>query len=216
MVRIREFQLEFTPPYSVPIFLAGLGPRMLQLAGAIADGAILTWFPPARVGWARAQVADGARRAGRAPSEITIVTTARVCAADDADRAAAARVAARRQLATYAGLPVYARMWRESGFAVSVDRITSALPAGIEAAAEKVPDAMLETFVAIGDRSRLRSHLRGYLAGGADVVLAYPLPVGEDAVASVRETQRAAAPGEARPGQESSAGPENARSEDRS
>jgi hypothetical protein len=107
-------------------------------------------------------------------------------------------------------------MWRESGFAVSVDRITSALPAGIEAAAEKVPDAMLETFVAIGDRSRLRSHLRGYLAGGADVVLAYPLPVGEDAVASVRETQRAAAPGEARPGQESSAGPENARSEDRS
>lgn len=85
MVRIREFQLEFAPPHPVPIFLAGLGPRMLQLAGAIADGAILTWFPPARIAWARAQVAEGARRAGRASSEVPVLATARVCAVGDAD-----------------------------------------------------------------------------------------------------------------------------------
>lgn len=107
-------------------------------------------------------------------------------------------------------------MWGESGFAVAVERITSALSAGVEAAARLVPDAMLETFVAIGDRSRLRSHLAGYRAGGADVVLAYPLPVGDDAVASVRETLRAAGPGAAGAGQESPAGPENARSDGRS
>lgn len=202
MVKIREFQLEFTPPHRVRIFLAGLGPRMLQLVGALGDGAILTWFPPARIDWARAQVAAGARQAGRDPGDIPIVATARVCAAIGEQRRAAARATARRQLATYAGLPVYARMWRESGFAAAVDRIAGARSAGLEAAAGAVPDEMLEAFVAVGDRSRVRAHVDAYAAAGADVVLAYPIPAGEDPARSVRETLLAAAPREAPGGQE--------------
>ncbi|HKV45031.1 MAG TPA: hypothetical protein VJT32_10220, partial [bacterium] len=117
--------------------------------------------------------------------------TARVCAARDGD---GARETARRQVASYAAFPAYARMWGASGLGEAVDRITAALSRGIEAAARVVPDAMLETFVGIGDRVRLRAHLQAYRAAGADLVLAYPIPVGDDAVGSVRDTMRATAP----------------------
>ena len=193
VARIREFQLEFAPPRRVPVFMGALGPKMLHLAGAIADGVILTWFPPARIAWAREQIAEGARTARRHPEEVAIVATARVCAVRDA---AGARETARRQLASYAGLPAYARMWEASGLHDAVEGITAALARGVEAAAQVVPDAMLETFVGIGGRSRLADHLGAYRAAGADLVLAYPIPAWSDAAGSVLETMQAVAPGE--------------------
>jgi 5,10-methylenetetrahydromethanopterin reductase len=191
VVRIREFQLEFAPGRRVPIFVGALGPRMLRLAGALADGVILTWFPPARLSWARDLVAQGAREVGRRPEEVTIAATARICAPRDGD---GARETARRQLASYAAFPAYARLWEAGGLREAVGRITAALPEGIGAAARVVPDAMLEMFVGIGDRNRLGAHLQTYRAAGADLVLAYPVPVGDDAVGSVRDAMRATAP----------------------
>jgi len=189
-LRIRRFRLEFTPSRRVPIFIAALGRAMLHLAGALGDGVILTWVPASRIPWVREQVADGARRAGRDPREVTVVTTVRVCVSDEPD----VRDAGRRQLAWYARLPVYARMWRESGFGDAVDRVTEALGAGVEAAARVVPDEMLDALVAFGGTARLRAHLSAYRAAGVDLPLVYPVPAGADAPLTVLETMRAAAP----------------------
>lgn len=59
---------------TVPIVIGAIGPKMLELAGAIADGVVLTGFsPPAYVRWACEHVAAGAERAGRDPAQIEII-----------------------------------------------------------------------------------------------------------------------------------------------
>jgi len=46
---IRRFKLEQQPEQPPPVFLAGLRPQMLALAGREADGAILNWLAPGDV-----------------------------------------------------------------------------------------------------------------------------------------------------------------------
>jgi alkanesulfonate monooxygenase SsuD/methylene tetrahydromethanopterin reductase-like flavin-dependent oxidoreductase (luciferase family) len=83
----------------VPVYLATLGPQMLRLAGECADGALLNWATPARIAESRQLVAEGAARAGRDPSEVTITMYIRVCVDDDVD---AARRALGEQVLGYA------------------------------------------------------------------------------------------------------------------
>jgi 5,10-methylenetetrahydromethanopterin reductase len=60
-----------TPP---PVFLLAAGPRMIELAGEVADGAFLmVGLDPAAVAAARAHLAAGARRAGRSLDGFPVV-----------------------------------------------------------------------------------------------------------------------------------------------
>ncbi len=59
---------------AVPIVIGAIGPKMLELAGEIADGVVLTGFsPPAYVRWACERLAAGAGRAGRTLADIEII-----------------------------------------------------------------------------------------------------------------------------------------------
>ena len=53
----------------LPVWLGALGPRMLALAGRIADGVILNLMTPAQAGQAAGVVRDAARAAGRDQKE---------------------------------------------------------------------------------------------------------------------------------------------------
>ncbi len=55
-----------------PIYLSARGPRMLELAGEIADGVIIHGVHRDFLDYARARVAHGAERAGRDPRECRI------------------------------------------------------------------------------------------------------------------------------------------------
>jgi alkanesulfonate monooxygenase SsuD/methylene tetrahydromethanopterin reductase-like flavin-dependent oxidoreductase (luciferase family) len=91
-------KLGFRPP-RVPVYLGALGEQMVRLAGEASDGVALNWCTPERIAWSRAQVAEGARRAGRDPSEIRIHEYIRTCVDDDED---AARRALTRAVLGYA------------------------------------------------------------------------------------------------------------------
>ena len=56
----------------LPIYLGALGPRMLALAGRIADGVILNLMSPAQAGEAAAIVRAAAKQAGRDPSSCPL------------------------------------------------------------------------------------------------------------------------------------------------
>ena len=43
--RAQHFRLAVEPPGDIPIYLAAVNSKMLHLAGAIADGVLLTWLP---------------------------------------------------------------------------------------------------------------------------------------------------------------------------
>src|SRR5215475_8465970 len=68
----RGFQLGMPVPKRLPIYLAAVNPQMLQLAGEVADGVLLAWLPASQVPHSLAEVEKGAKRAGRALSDIDI------------------------------------------------------------------------------------------------------------------------------------------------
>lgn len=68
---LRGVHLDFDPSYPVPIALAGRGPRVLSLAGEIADGAMLEGlFTPSALVWGLARVGAGAALAGRSVADV--------------------------------------------------------------------------------------------------------------------------------------------------
>lgn len=72
----------------MPIYLAGRGPRILQLAGEIGDGVIIGGFADAAgIGYAQRMIGEGLARAGRAASSLDHLSWLYVSAS--ADRAAA-------------------------------------------------------------------------------------------------------------------------------
>ncbi|MCY3787105.1 MAG: LLM class flavin-dependent oxidoreductase [bacterium] len=70
-----------------PVYLSARGPRMLELAGEIADGVIIHGVQHDFLAYARARVARGAERVGRDPAECRISVMLDVEA--DRDEAAA-------------------------------------------------------------------------------------------------------------------------------
>src|SRR5262245_14020442 len=74
-VAIERFDLWFAPlRREIPIYLSALFPTMLQIAGEIADGALLTW-PTLESGRRAADnVASGARRAGRPVEAVEVAS----------------------------------------------------------------------------------------------------------------------------------------------
>jgi alkanesulfonate monooxygenase SsuD/methylene tetrahydromethanopterin reductase-like flavin-dependent oxidoreductase (luciferase family) len=97
-VKMHGLKLMIRPPRA-PVHLAALGPQMLRLAGAAADGASLNWCSAEQVAWSRERIAEGARKAGRDPSDIQVVQYIRICIDDDVK---AARHAYAQQVIGYA------------------------------------------------------------------------------------------------------------------
>jgi probable F420-dependent oxidoreductase len=68
---------------SPPVWIAGYGPKVLQLAGQIADGVILQFADPDLIAWCISFVHEGARQAGRNPRSIQVMSAAPVWVSND-------------------------------------------------------------------------------------------------------------------------------------
>lgn len=72
----------------VPVYVSAEGPRGLRMAGRIADGVILgSGFDLSVLEWARGKIAEGAREAGRSPSEIDVMPAGMIYVDADGERA---------------------------------------------------------------------------------------------------------------------------------
>ena len=71
------------PAVSVPIYVGGLGPKMLAMAGEVADGALPLCLPPERYARAAALIDAGAQRAGRDLSAFDLPACIWCSVADD-------------------------------------------------------------------------------------------------------------------------------------
>lgn len=160
----------------VPVLLAGLGPKMLALAGRLADGTV-TWMVGARTlrdhiaPVVREAAAQAGRPAPRIVVELPVALTKDV---------AAAREVARRMFKTYASLPSYRAM---------LDREGAAGPAEV---------------AVIGDEDAIGEQLMRFAELGATDFVASPFAVGQQgagleecvgALATIGSTLRAASAG---------------------
>jgi len=145
----------------VPLWIAALGPKAVELAGEIADGVILNWCTPERVGEARDAIRASAQATGRDPDTVTISVYVR---ASFSDRAHEALHAAAGEYASY---PSYARQFRAMGI-------------------EPTAEAVVEAICLRDDPARARDRLDAYRVAGADLPVVYPvLAPGEAAQASI-------------------------------
>ena len=75
-------------PATVPIYISATGPRAIELAGEVADGAVLQiGLDPTGVETARQHLATGAKRVGRNPDDVELILTATTIIHDDQQEA---------------------------------------------------------------------------------------------------------------------------------
>jgi F420-dependent oxidoreductase-like protein len=154
-------------PAPPPIYLAGLGTAMLELAGEIADGAVLWLCAPAYIReHAVPAIRRGRERAGKTLDGFEIVAS--VPAAVTADRAAAA-AAFKGELARYLALPFYRAMLVKSGFGAEI----AAWDAGPGPAA--VADRLARGLGAVGDADTLRAFMAAYREAGVTLPAIRPI-----------------------------------------
>ena len=85
----REIEYEGQPTrltwatVSPRVWIAGYGPKVLHMAGRVADGIILQFADPDLISWCLGFVKEGARAAGRDPDEIEVMSAAPVWVSDD-------------------------------------------------------------------------------------------------------------------------------------
>ena len=66
-----------------PVWVAGYGPKVLELAGRVGDGVILQFADPDLIEWCVGFVKKGAEAAGRDPRKIEIMSAAPVWVSED-------------------------------------------------------------------------------------------------------------------------------------
>lgn len=152
-------------PADVPILIAALGPRMAQLAGELADGAILWLSSPRHI---REVVIPnlkiGAERAGRSIDDLEIFGC--LFAAPGPDRQSA-RDAIRQQLLTYMQLPYYRTVVEASGFEADIHDFDIKLKGGlIPEALAALSDALIDEIAATGSPEEIAETLERFVEAG--------------------------------------------------
>ena len=84
--KLKGIQLPFVPRKKVPIYLAARGVKMLELAGEVADGCILS-APEGYLGFARDTIKKGAERVGRKIEDVELVNSPSYFLSDDKKKA---------------------------------------------------------------------------------------------------------------------------------
>lgn len=165
--RVKNGHLHYKFRERVPIYMACSGPRMLELAGELADGVIVQCglFPEA-VNFAREHLARGAARAGRTLDDIDLWVM--MCGAISHDRAAALN-RSRTMAAWFAQMAPH--MCEVAGVdGATVRKIQEAYSGGefhqAQAAAALTPDAMVEFFTLGGTPAEAHARIARLMACG--------------------------------------------------
>ena len=164
-------------PRNVPIYIGATGPKMMAMAGEIADGALLNYLvSPAYNVAALEQLEAGAKLAGRTVKDIDRPQLV-VCSVDS-DRKKALD-GARKLVTQYLGQQPH--IMKASGVSSDLlDEIHQVLtwPATeeqIERAMTLVPDDVVQLITASGTPAEVRAKVREYVSAGCTCPVLYPL-----------------------------------------
>lgn len=152
---------------SVPISLAASGPKMLELAGEVADGVLISAAAsPEFVRWSLDQVRKGEEKAGRRIDKAALV----FCSLDDDSRAAKDRL--RRKLAFILRGQHHARNLELAGIDLDQSALVEAYAQQDWTRAEAlVTDEVVRRHSAAGTPDEVRDALSAYQEVGVDEIV---------------------------------------------
>ncbi len=161
----------------LPIYLAAVGPKNLELAGRIADGWLGVFFSPEHAAVSMDPLRRGRVAAGHVDDPMAgfdVVTTVPVVIDDDLERAAAP---VRGYAALYVGgmgsrdQNFYNALARRMGFEADAERVQRLfLDRKHREAAAAVPLDFIDRTSLIGPRERIRDRLHAYAEAGVTTV----------------------------------------------
>ena len=185
-IRSKGFTLMETPTTDVPIFIGAIGPKMLALAGEVADGVLLNDFtPPDRLEWALDQIDQGAKRRGRRVEDLEIVKRRGIYVSDDVG---AGLEYFREYIGFYGAAPAYQQIMIGLGYEKTVDAIREAYAERNRLAVKQaVPDEMVTRLFAFGDSAHCQQIVRADLAAGVDSAVVSPQGTDADLYAQCAE-----------------------------
>ena len=151
------------PRRTIPIYLAGVGPRSLALAGEIADGWISheltspSWISTR----ALPALSNGLDFAGRSRADFDVVASA--CVSVDPD-VAVARQRASGTVAFYATVRTYREFFDFHGFSAEAEAIGAGFRSGRPLAdlSAMVPPAMVDALTVCGSAEMVRRRLADF------------------------------------------------------
>lgn len=160
IIKVSQYRRFMPAPFpSVPIYLAAVGPLMLQLAGEAADGLLANVLNTPRYfrDVVQPNLQKGMAKVGRegAPFETC---TLKICSVHE--DGARARDMARPTIAFYASLPYFDVVLDPAGFADEKERIRAAAARNdLAAMAGAVSDPMVQALALAGTAAEVRDQL---------------------------------------------------------
>ena len=178
----RALRLGLRANPNIPVYLAALSPKMLELTGERADGWLGTSFVPEAAGAAYFRhLRVGAARAGRTLDAVDICQGAEVAFARDEDHLVEMIQERKAGLAFSLGgmgsadTNFYNAAYSRQGFADVAEAAQQRWVAGDRAgAAEIIPDEMVLGTTLLGTEDGVRARLRKWADTGVDTVRLYP------------------------------------------
>jgi 5,10-methylenetetrahydromethanopterin reductase len=169
---VRGARLAFEAGTPVPVYLAGRGPRMLELSGEVADGVITHGLAGPYLDLVRESVARGAARSGRDPGACEVALMFEVALDDDLVRA---RDALRPRCLYMVGgeyaeelIPLYGLDPEQ------VKPIRAAVRAGDRDGVGMIDDRMVDAFCIAGPAGRVAEGIVALAEGGIESFIVTP------------------------------------------
>jgi F420-dependent oxidoreductase-like protein len=144
------------PQHHLPILISALAPKMLELAGEVADGVALWMCSPRYIEeTVIPHLRAGRERSGRNLDGFEVVAGVDVSLTTNVE---GAREVARPRFSFYSNLPYYRRVVDEAGFKEDLAR-------------GEITDEMIHELAGIGDEKAIRQVLRRYRDAGCTLPL---------------------------------------------
>ncbi len=169
-----------TAGVSTPVYVAALGPKMIALAGRVADGVLLNWTAVGHIAASVATLHRAAEGVGHNPTSVDVagyVRTAVITGAEDP----AIRKSLQLQIAGYAGHPYYRNFFVSTGFGKEMDEAGRALETDdAESAAAAISGEMQSQVAIVGTAAECRAEIERRRGLGLVLPVVAPFAVDSD------------------------------------
>jgi alkanesulfonate monooxygenase SsuD/methylene tetrahydromethanopterin reductase-like flavin-dependent oxidoreductase (luciferase family) len=167
LYEIQDFQLGFKPKYSIPLYGAAMGLRMVKTVAELADGVVLMLPIPEHTKLAIRTVRSiiKKRRVNQFRVACHLVT---VISENES------MVEARQTVARFCAIPTYHNSFARMGFALELTKIDKALSTKPKEAWRSVPPEMADRLIIHGTVQQCIKRISDYVRLGITDPIIYP------------------------------------------
>ena len=172
-IKAEELEIISKAKFPTKIFIAAIGPKMVQTAGKVADGVIGTFWSPKYVKEiVIPNLKIGATESGRSHSDLEILCTSECLPTENG---ASDFEAIKPHILMVATVPFFERIFTYNGFKKELDRIKERMAVGdIDGALETVSQKMVHDLEIAGDRDSVRGRVDEFLRAGLTELMIHP------------------------------------------